>query len=235
MKNPWVVIGLVVVVLIGGSVAYAQWAAQSANAGVEVIDVHAKGNPDAEVVLAKYSDFWCPACAQAHPFIKQLVEEYEDDLRFEYIHTRGVRNTQPVPFYAAEAAGQQGAFFEFHDLLFENHNQWRQSGNPGRIFEQYAEELGLDVAKWKTHQRSSLLRNKVNDDFRNATAAGINATPTFTLNGQRLEITTFNDVRMAVEEALGVQPEAEQMETFEIELGDVEAGGDGELDVEFGI
>ena len=231
MKNPWLVIGGIAVVLIGGSIAYAQWTASSANDGVEVA-TNVKGNPDADVVLVKYSDFECGACAQAAPFVREIVEMYSDDLRFEYKHFPVINRT-PQAARAAEAAGQQGKFFEFHDALFDNFPEWTQSGNPNALFTRYAEQLDLDMGQWRTHQRASLLRNKIADEFAEGRALGVTGTPTFFLNGERLNISTYNDILVAVEEALGVDSAGGATpEAIELDLGEMQTSEDGVIELE---
>ena len=242
MKNPWVVIGILVVVLLGGSIAYSQFAAQANNEGVEPVDVYVKGNPDADVTLAKYSDFSCPACAQAYPFAKDIVETYADDIRFEYKHFAFLDLGEPAAM-AAEAAGQQGMFFEYHDMLFDNHREWANSGAPQRYFAQYAESLGLDMDDWNRHRNASLLRDEVRADMQEGRALGVTGTPTFFLNGERLNFNSFEEFRSQVEAVLGVEAEDAAAadtdgEPIEIELGDVESGeaeASGEMNVEFGI
>ena len=120
-KHFWKVVALVVIVLIGASVLYSKQTAERANEGV-VIESHVKGNPDAAVTLIEYSDFECPACAQFSPYIKELMNEYGDELRFEYRHFPLINiHAQAIPAArAAEAAAQQGKFWEMHDKLFEN-------------------------------------------------------------------------------------------------------------------
>ena len=242
MKNPWVAVGVLAVVLIGGSVGYAQFVGSQANVGVEVRD-HVKGNPDADVVLVEYSDFECPACAAFHPVVVEVMELYGDSVRFEYRHFP-VINRNPQVLMAAEAAGQQDRFFEFHDLLFENHQEWSQSRNVDRFLQRFAEELELDMALWNQHRRASLLRSKIRDDFDRGRTEGVTGTPTFFLNDERLQLETLGDLLLAVEEALGVPPSAglggQQIqlspedlqgpdgEPIEIDLGELEADGEGE-------
>ena len=84
-KHLWKIIILGVVVLLAGSVAYSQYAAKQADEGV-AIESHVKGNAEAEVTLVEYSDFQCPACAQFYPYVKDIMNEYGDDIRFEYRH-----------------------------------------------------------------------------------------------------------------------------------------------------
>lgn len=246
MKNPWVAVGVLAVVLIGGSIGYAQFVGTQANEGVEVRD-HVKGNLDADVILVEYSDFECPACAAFHPMVVDIMDRYGDDIRFEYRHFP-VINRNPQVLLAAEAAGQQDRFFEYHDLLFENYEQWSQSRNVDRFLEQYAEELDLDMGLWTQHRRASLLRGKVQDDFARGRADGVTGTPTFILNGEIVPLETMGDLLFAVEEALGVPPSGGQQiqlspedfqgadgESIELDLGELEAVGEGDTEIELEI
>lgn len=193
MKNPWVVVGVIMVVLFGGAIWYSSLAAEKSNEGVVEME-HVKGNPDATVTLVEYSDFQCPACASFQPVLKEILANYGDKLRFEYKH-------YPLPIHsyaqqaaiAAEAAGQQGKFFEYHDALFSNQNEWAKSPTPVAFFAKYANELGLDEEKFKQHQKSALLRDAVRADLVEAKDLGLTGTPTFYLNGEKMEITSFED------------------------------------------
>ena len=139
MKNPWVVIGVIVVLLVGGSVWYSMQVAAKANVGV-VVQTHTTGSEDAAVKLVEYSDFQCPACGQFQPVVEEILAEYGDQIHFEYKH---FPLTQIHPFaqpaaIAAEAAGQQGKFFEFASLLFKNQDTWTK----GQI------KLGFNISRW---------------------------------------------------------------------------------------
>lgn len=193
MKNPWVIIGIIVVVLFGGSFWYASSSAEKNNEGI-TFEPHVKGNPDASVVLVEYSDFQCPACAAFQPVVEDVLAQYGDSLRFEYKHF-------PLPIHplaepaarAAEAAGQQDKFFEFHDLLFANQLSWSNSVNPVVPFVQYAEELELDIDLFKRHYNASLIRERVREDLAESRQLGLTGTPTFFLNGERMVISTYED------------------------------------------
>lgn len=203
MKNPWVIIGVLAVLLIGGAVVYSGSANDTYNAGIEV-KAHIKGNPDAAVKLVEYSDFQCPACAQFQPFINEIVAEYGDRLSFEYRHfplSQIHRLAEPAA-RAAEAAGQQGKFFEFHDKLFENQGNWSNSTNPAQFFITYATELGLDIDAFTKAQRSSILRDHVRSHFNEARAAGFTGTPSFLLNGEKMEFRTFDEFRAQIVAAI---------------------------------
>ena len=194
-----------VVLALGASIVFSQQAAKKANEGV-VMESHIKGNPEASVTLVEYSDFQCPACAQFQPLVKELVEEHGDQLRFEYRHFPLVTiHPYAVPAaQAAEAAAQQGKFFEMHDLLFENQSTWSQGGNPDAYFIQYAEELGLDISTFRRHLSASVITDSVRGDFRKAQELGLRGTPSFYLNDQQMNYETFDDFISQIEAALGV-------------------------------
>jgi len=207
MKNPWVIIGIIAVILIGGSIWFSSGAADTYNEGV-VIGDNIKGSPDAVVVLVEYSDFQCPACAQFQPIVAEIMAAYNDQLRFEYKHfpLKQIHSLAEPAARAAEAAGQQGKFFEFHDLLFINQKTWTASPNPAGFFTQYAQELELDMDTFARHQRSSLIRDKVTTEFEEARSLGLTGTPTFFLNGERMQIQTYDDFKTQIESAIGIGP-----------------------------
>lgn len=202
MKNPWVIIGIVTVVLFGGAIWYSSVAGERSNEGV-VTTPHIKGNPDAAVTLVEFSDLQCPACAAFQPVLNEILATHGDNLKFEYKHF-------PLPIHpfaqpaaiAAEAAGQQGKFFEFHDALFANQQAWSSAATPNVFFIQYAQELGLDIDKFRQHLGSSILRDKVRADMTEARELGLTGTPTFFLNGERMQIETFEDFAAQIAAAI---------------------------------
>lgn len=195
MKNPWIIIGVITVLLFGGAIWYSGISEENSNEGVEITG-HTKGNAEAAVVLVEYSDFECPACASFQPVLKEIMIEYGDKLRLEYKHfplpIPGHENALPAAV-AAEAAGQQGKFFEFHDKLFENQSAWGASVSPSLQFVKYAEELGLDIPTFKRQMDSSVLRDKVRAEMLEGRTLGISGTPTFFLNGKKMEYSTFQE------------------------------------------
>jgi protein-disulfide isomerase len=203
MKNPWVIIGLLAAVLIGGSVWYSSHVSERNNVGVE-LTAHVKGNTESSVKLVEYSDFQCPACASFQPALERIMTEFGDKISFEYKHF-------PLPIHpfadeaarAAEAASQQGKFFEYHDALFANQAEWAGAANPTAFFAKYANEIGLDETKFKQHYNASLIKGKVKAEFDEARELGITATPTFYLNGAKMEIKTFEDFYNQIAQAVG--------------------------------
>lgn len=224
MKNPWVIIGIITVVLFGGAIWYSGVSSDQNNEGVEIAE-KIKGNPDAAVTLVEYSDFQCPACASFQPVVAEILSKYGDKLKFEYKHF-------PLPIHphalaaavAAEAAGQQDKFFEFHDLLFTNQKTWAAAGNPSTFFIQYAEELDLDLDTFKRHMNSTVLRDKARADFKDGQELGVSGTPSFYLNGEFLDPNEFKTIEGFVDRiAMAVDPESastsESTSGAEVKLG----------------
>lgn len=210
LRNPWIIIGVVMSLLIAGSVWYSSGVTDSYNEGVQTL-THIKGNPDATVRLVKYSDFQCPACAAFSSVVSDVMLAYGEQVAFEYKHFPliQIHPHAEAAARAAEAAGQQGKFYEFHDLLFENQTEWSQSVAPGAFFVRYAETLELDMQLFNRHQRSSIIRDKVRAQLVEARDQNLTSTPTFFLNGERMQISTYPDFVEQIERAIGIEPVAD--------------------------
>lgn len=149
-----------------------------------------KGNPDAGVVLVEYSDFQCPACGSYFPIVKQLVEEFGDDIAFVYRHfpLSQIHSLAEMAARAAEAAGRQGAFWEMHDLIFQGRHIWSSQNRQqaSQSFTQMASALGLNAAQLAVDMESPELRAKVQNDYQSGIRSSVRGTPTFFLNGERI-------------------------------------------------
>lgn len=210
-KHFWKIIIVVAVVAIGLSLYYSSKMAEQANEGV-VIEAHTKGNPEAKIELVEYSDFQCPACGQFYPYVNEIMEEYGDKISFEYRHFPLI-NIHPYAVPAArasEAAAQQDKFWEMHDKLFEEQKTWSKAGNPQAHFIQYAEEIGLDIDIFKRHLSSSKIDDAISDSFNDARSRGFSGTPTFILNGETMNFSSFAEFRTQIEEAIANAEKIEQ-------------------------
>ena len=142
------------------------------------------GLPEAHVTLLEYGDFECPYCAMARPVLQGLVNEYGDTIRLIYRHFP-VTTVHPHAFIAAEsaeAAGAQGAFWQMHDMLFAHQQQLEYQN-----LLWYAEQLGLDVARFDREMRGHMYQGEVKRDFRRGVEDGVNGTPTIFINGRRYD------------------------------------------------
>jgi len=160
----------------------------SKNVNVEVTDEDTYlGNKDARVTLVEYSDFQCPACKAYEDIVKQLRDAYSaEDLRIVYRHfpLRSVHPNADLAAQAAEAAGEEGKFWEMKDELFKNQAEWSKEKDPRGLFGAYAKAIGLDVAEFE----EDLLpeddaKERVEKDYQSGLALGVSSTPTFILNG----------------------------------------------------
>jgi protein-disulfide isomerase len=151
---------------------------------------HIKGEGKANVTLVEYGDFQCPYCAQYYPVLKQVHEEYKDKIYFQF-RNFPIISIHPNAFAAsraAEAADIQGKFWEMHDMLYENQSQWSESGKPVDVYSQFAKQLGLNVEKFKKDYASSKVNAAVNADVAAGNKLDITGTPTFYLDGKKVEI-----------------------------------------------
>ncbi len=150
---------------------------------------HAKGAVEGHVVLVEYLDFECEACGAYYPIIKNLEEKLKTDVTFvaRYFPLPGHRNGLPAAL-AAEAAGRQGKFWEMHNLLFERQKEWgeKQVETP-EVFEGFAAELGLDMDKFRADVAAPEVKARIQRDMDSGRALGVDSTPSFFVNGERLE------------------------------------------------
>lgn len=146
------------------------------------------GNRDAKVTLIEYSDLQCPACASYHSVVKQIATDFGDKIAFVYRHF-------PLPNHqhaktmarAAEAAGKQGKFWEMHDLIFESQSDWSSKGNVTETVVAFAKQLELDEAKFVADFESGEIETEVNEAVSEGRSIGISYTPTFFINGVRIQ------------------------------------------------
>ncbi len=225
-KTTIIVLVVSFALLIGGALFYSAQENAANNDGVILVE-KVKGNPDAEVVLAEYSDFECPACASFAPVLNSLVEEHGDKLRFEYHHFPlvSIHRNAELAARASEAAGVQGKFWEMHDLLFERQTQWSRNLNPRNVFVSYAEELELNVDQFESNLNASIIRDEVQADMREGRDFGLTGTPSFFLNGERVDTSqfqTFDDFVNLVEVALGVAETNQEAVSSSVPTTDVD-------------
>jgi Na+/H+ antiporter NhaA len=145
---------------------------------------HVRGPMNAPVTLVEYGDFECPYCGRAEPAIRELVQQFGDDLRFVFRHLplTDVHEHAALAAEAAEAAGEQGRFWDMHDLLFA-----RQDHLIYPDLMRYAGELGLDVDRFGEDLRSRRHATRIERDVTSADASGAAGTPTMFVNGRRHE------------------------------------------------
>lgn len=147
---------------------------------------HTEGNANSSVTLVEYGDYQCPFCEEYYPIVKQVQQQFADKILFQF------RNFPLVQLHpnamaaarAAEAASLQGKFWQMHDALYDNQNSWADANNPVPFFQQYAQQMGLNMTQFNQDMNSQGVLNTINADIAAGTALGVDATPTFVLNGK---------------------------------------------------
>ena len=203
-KTTWIIFIAIVALVFGGLIFYSQSQKNALN--VDDVNAHSVlaaseqsgnigdrvfGNAESKVVLVEYGDFQCPSCAGAHPTVKTVMEDYSDSVAFVF---RNFPITSAHPHAkaaaaAAEAAGLQDKCWEMHDMLFERQMSWSSlsADERGTTFTNYAEEIGLNTEQFTSDLSKAEINQKINFDLALARKTGVTGTPTFFLNGERLE------------------------------------------------
>ncbi len=182
---------------------------------------HVTGAGTTGVTLTEYGDFQCPACYQYYPLVKAVKAQYGDQIKFQFRHfpLSEIHQNAIIAARAAEAAGQQGKFFEMHDKLYENQKLWETNPNPTKIFEDYASQLALNIDKFKQAMKSEQVNRVVQADRNEAKRLNYASTPTFEINGSQIESPRdIEGFRKLIDQAIADKksdnsPEAESPET----------------------
>ena len=163
--------------------------------------------PDGKVTFVEFLDFECEACGAAFPAVEQLRAAYGDRVSFvvRYFPLDGHFNAERAA-RAVEAAAQQGQFEAMYKKMYETQAEWGEQKVPmDDRFRSYAQDLGLDMAKWDTDYASDATKARIQADIDDGKAMGVTSTPTFFVNGQRLEPQSYDDLTTALDQALAQQ------------------------------
>ena len=154
------------------------------------------------VVLEEYGDYQCPPCGLLYPVLKDIEHEYGKQLQIVFHHfplTKIHKNAMTAA-RAAEAARNQGKFWEMHDRLYRNQNTWKDLDDPRPVFTQYATELGLNAERFTRDLDSSEVEQRINSDMQKGTGVGVTGTPTVFIDGNmlRYEATSPDGIRQGI-------------------------------------
>ncbi|MFJ6537668.1 DsbA family protein [Paenarthrobacter sp. NPDC091711] len=167
-------------------------------------DSHRITNPATEKAqLVEFLDFECESCRAAYPLVEELKKEYGDRITFvqRYFPLPGHRNSGTAAL-AVEAAAQQGKYEAMVAKLFETQPQWgEKSDSQAAAFRSYAEDLGLDMAKYDASVLDEKTQARIRKDASDGNALGVTGTPTFFLDGQKLTLDTEEQFRQLLDEA----------------------------------
>lgn len=165
-------------------------------------DQPSKGSPNAAVTIVEFTDYQCPSCARTQPLLEEVAGEYSDKVKLVARdfpldqHENAAKAAE-----AAEAAREQGKYWEYVAILFKN-----QDALQVEKLKEYATQLGLDRAKFDQALDSGKFADKVLRDLSDGSKLGVNSTPTVFVNGKRVKERTRESLKAAIEAALKDSP-----------------------------
>ena len=221
-KRTWILFGAATVAILAGLVYFSRQERLDVS-GVDAAKVitedtaeetgsmlpdNTLGNKDSKVVLVEYGDYSCSGCAALEGRLKPVIEEFEDDIVFAYRHfpLTSIHPNSMLAASYAEAAGFQGKYWEFHEVLFANYQAWSSIGVDSRDdkMREYAGALDLDMDKLAEDLKDRRISQKINFNLQLGRDIGVNATPTLFLNGERLgqEVSDMDKMRETLQKAI---------------------------------
>lgn len=190
-KQFFLIVGVVVAALVGLFVVTGNKNDQQSGQQPDQSQAsnHTQGAGNKKVTLVEYGDFQCPACKSFYPLVKEIKKIYGDDITFQFSHfpLSQIHQNAFAAHRAAEAAGKQGKFFEMHDLLYENQDSWSSLPDPSQVFTGLAQQLSLNMDQFNSDVASEAVNSTINADVKLAQQAGATSTPTFTINGEKIQ------------------------------------------------
>ena len=139
-----------------------------------------RGSPQAPVIIVEFADFQCPFCRQAEPTLENLVAKYEGRVSLAYrdFPLRRIHAQAQLAAEASRCAGEQGKFWEYHDLLFASPDKLNRDG-----LVEHARSLKLDEKQFDSCLSSGKYRAAIEEDVQEGIRAGVDGTPSFFING----------------------------------------------------
>jgi protein-disulfide isomerase len=154
------------------------------------------GNPNAEITIIEFSDFQCPFCAKFHAQTLPLIKEnYIKSGKVNFVYRdfpiTGIHPNAMPAALASECADDQGKFWEYRDMIFENQNIWKNLNTPDAIntFQEYATKLGLDSTEFDLCLGSAKYSQEVNNDLQEGQRYGVTGTPGFFVGNEKIGFT----------------------------------------------
>lgn len=196
------------VILFGGIFLLTRQSASTSLLADKVLEIdYSKGqkigSDSAKIKLVEFSDFQCPACAAVEPYLKNIRANYPIEVVFIYRHFPLPQHNWARPAaYVAEAAGQQGKFWEMHDKLFETQEQWIGLSDGKEFFLKLAKDLNLNEEKVRKILDENEYKSKIDEDIAEGQRLWVSSTPTFYLNGRKINFKTWSDIELTVAEEL---------------------------------
>ena len=189
-------------VIVAGATLYAAPAMAAAD---DIRSANALGPANAPVLIEFFSDLQCPQCARYEPMVKTVRTEFGDKTRMVLRHFPLTGHEHALPAsWAAEAAANQGKFWEMAESLYKTQWMWARAPAPRAIFIDQAKQLGLDLDKFQKDMDSSDVHERISADQTRAQSVGVKTAPSVVINGYNVPNTEFSEsgFRAAIKAAL---------------------------------
>ncbi len=199
-----IIIGIVAFIIILGGLYFVYQAVNGPSTPPQNIDFNVvrpkdnvKWNTKSKNILIEYSDLQCPACLNFYDFFKSFEKTATPNATFvyRYFPLFQIHQNAFAAAYAAAAAADQGKFWPMEEALFDKQSEWADLQDPTSYFLNVAKKIGLNLEKFKSDMGSQAVKDRVQSDLSEGEAIGVNATPTFFLNGKQLTITNLDDFK----------------------------------------
>lgn len=142
--------------------------------------------PSAKLTVVEFGDYQCPACGAAHPIVKRILTDYKDKITFVYRHFAFLGQESTWAAEAAECAGEQEKFWEYHNYLYENQKGENQAAFSKENLKNFAKALQLSETEFNLCLDTDKYLNKVLNDTADGRALGVNSTPTFFFGDEKV-------------------------------------------------
>jgi protein-disulfide isomerase len=195
LLKPVIIIVLAVAVAAGAAVYLSRQPEEASDSSTasSTVDIKTggrfRGPENAEVTLVEFGDYQCPSCAAYHPFVKEILNRYPKQVRLEFHHFPliSIHPNSMAAAKAAEAAGEQGHYWEMHDALFEYQTQWAAAPDPKPVFAAIANRIGINGTILVQTMESPQAQQRILNDVRQGENS-VQAVPTFFIKGQQVPI-----------------------------------------------
>jgi protein-disulfide isomerase len=224
-KQFWIIVAVIVIVLVG---VFAIKGSNNpgSNSSSSAPTQHIEGQGKSGVTLVEYGDYQCPFCGEYASTLTQVQSLYNTQIFFQFrnfpltsLHQNAFAGAR-----AAEAAGLMGKFWPMHDLLYSQNQEyynsngkiptWIGASNPETVFEQDAASLGLNVQKFEQLYGSEQVNNLITADQAVGNKLGLDATPTFILDGNQVQVgNTVADFQTVINKAIASKAGSSQPAT----------------------
>jgi len=194
-KTFWAIIAALIIIFGGIAVINSNKNQDNTSSSSSATTHHVQGDASSGVTLVEYGDYQCPYCEEYYQTVKGVVAQYQDKIQFQFVNfpLTSIHQNAFAAARAAEAAGKQGKYWEMHDTLYENNDAtggsgWISSTSPTTYFNKFAQDIGLNVDKFKKDYASSAVNAAITADMNKGNKLGITGTPTFYVNGKQTTI-----------------------------------------------